>query len=272
MGERRDIYGARKDGMEVPLEIALNPVQTVDGQYVLCSVEDITTRKRQEDERVAMVSQLRSLNAELGRGLGEREVLLQEVHHRVKNNLQVISSLMSIQARSVEDANAAAALVECRTRVEAIALIHEKLYQSKDYAEVPFDIYVAELVENISEAIGSRMVSMIVEVEDFPLSVNKAIPCGLIINELVTNAMRHAFQPGVCGEIKVSMKQIPDRRVELVVADNGVGMDADAARPNSLGLHLVSTLVRQLRGDLDKTTNAGTQFSVTFPAHDEEQV
>ncbi len=271
MGER-DIYGATKDGLEVPLEIALNPVETAEGRFVLCSVEDITTRKRQEDERKAMVSQLRVLNAELGRGLGEREVLLQEVHHRVKNNLQVISSLMSIQARSVEDANACAALLECRTRVEAISLIHEKLYQSKDYAEVPFDVYVSELVANIADAIGTGLVRITADVENFPLSINRAIPCGLVINELVTNAMRHAFPPGSPGEIKVSMQRTANDRVELTVADNGVGMDDDAGRPNSLGLNLVSTLIRQLRGELSKTTDAGTTFRVTFPMHDEESV
>ncbi len=271
MGERSEIYGACKDGLEVPLEIALNPVETPDGKFVLCSVEDITIRKRQEDERTTMVLQLRRLNAELAKSLGEREVLLQEVHHRVKNNLQVISSLINIQVRNVADSSAIAALMECKTRVEAISLIHEKLYQSDDYAEVPFANYVNELVDNISEAIGTPMIRISVDVDDFSLNVNKAIPCGLVINELVTNAVRHAFEPDTTGRISVSLRRTTGNQVALSVSDDGAGMVPDAGRPNSLGLHLVSTLVRQLRGELEITTDEGTRFTVTFPTTNDSE-
>ena len=207
--------------------------------------------------------------AELRAALKEREVLLQEVHHRVKNNLQVISSLISMQVRSLPRHAGRDALEECRTRVQAIALIHEKLYQSRDYARVPFSEYARSLAGNVFEAAGvaPESVSLELAIEDVVLAVDKAIPCGLILNELMTNALKHAFRNGQSGTIRVELTSVGGGELRLVVADNGVGLPAglDLERTPSLGLQLVRMLAQQLGAGLEVEASGGTIFRLTVP-------
>jgi PAS domain S-box-containing protein len=240
---------------------------------------DITAEKMSLLEREHLLYELKSLNAELEQrvesrtaelsaALKEREVLLQEVHHRVKNNLQVISSLINIQMRQMSDQRARAALEECRTRIAAIALIHEKLYQTKDYASVPFSEYARNLAANIFHATGISPSSIVlkVDIERILLPVDKAIPCGLILNELITNALKHAFPDNRSGSIHVELRASGGRML-LAVEDDGIGMPAgfDTTRSKSLGMQLVSTLVRQLDGELSTIREHGTSFRITFP-------
>jgi len=205
--------------------------------------------------------------SELTASLREREVLLQEVHHRVKNNLQIISSLINMHVRKLDDTASRDALEECQTRVLAIALIHEKLYQSRDYARVPFSEYVRSLVLNVFHTTGVApgAVQLQTSIDHLAVPVDKAIPCGLLLNELITNALKHAFKDGRRGVLQVELFRA-GARVHLVVSDNGVGLPAgfDVQRSGSLGLQLVSTLAEQLDASLTITSRGGARFEVAF--------
>lgn len=274
MGGGRELFGLRSDGTEIRIEIGLNPLTTPEGSFVLSSVADITERMRTEEERERLLDRLTSVNAALTRSLSEREVLLQEVHHRVKNNLQVISSLINMQVRKLKTRGAETdALLECQTRVQAIAMIHEQLYQSKDYARVPFSNYVRSLATSVFDALevsgfgpSRGAVSLHLSIDDVAISVDRAIPCGLILNELITNALKHAFPLGRRGEVHVELKRQSGRRLMLVVRDDGVGLSdrVDIHRANSLGLQLVRTLAEQLDANLEVTSEAGASFSLSF--------
>jgi two-component sensor histidine kinase len=169
----------------------------------------------------------------------------------------------------VTDVPTRGALQECQTRVQAIALIHEKLYQSKDYSRVPFSEYARSLAANIFQATGVSPASTTLgmDIETMSLAVDKAIPCGLILNELMTNALKHAFPAGRKGTIQVTLRKSSVGEVALSVADDGIGLPSsfESERSNSLGMHLVSTLVRQLDGRLEITRSGGARFDVTFP-------
>jgi PAS domain S-box-containing protein len=230
---------------------------------VYATFNDITARKRAED-------QLRA-------SLNEKVVLLQEIHHRVKNNLQVISSLLDMQAMRTSDPLAVQVLQDSQNRVRAMALVHEKLYRSQDLSSIDIAEYIHGVTSYLLGAYGqhARGASLNVQIDDVALNLDMAIPCGLIINELVTNALKYAFPPDEGrrpagdkqDEIRVELRAQDDSRLALVICDNGVGLppDLDMKSPQSLGLRLVSMLTQQLRGKLELDRNGGTTFTITFP-------
>ena len=201
--------------------------------------------------------------------LREKEVLLKEIHHRVKNNLQVISSLLNLQASHLSDPEARKIFGESRNRVHTIALVHEKLYGSSDLSQIQFEEYVQTLVSNLCQSLDAaeRDISPIVEIRGIRLPVDLAIPCGLIINELVTNSLKHAFPNKRGGRIEVVLRRDGPDRLELMVRDDGIGLPSglDPRKAPSFGLDLVYTLAEQLRAIVDVRRDPGTAFSFVFP-------
>lgn len=270
----------RKDGSQFWANVWITAIRSTNGILLGFGkvTQDMTERRRGEQERAALLDQrglnagleerVRERTAELTTALKEREVLLQEVHHRVKNNLQVISSLINMQARKLATGSGRDALEECQARVQTIALIHEKLYQSRNYAGVPFSEYARGLAANVFHATGISPtdISLDLAIEDLTLAVDKAIPCGLVLNELITNALKHAFPNGRPGTIRVELSLLEGGRLRLAVKDDGVGLPEgiDIQKAESLGLQLVCTLAEQLDAELVIKNQGGASFELTF--------
>lgn len=205
--------------------------------------------------------------------LTEKEVLLKEVHHRVKNNLQVISGLLNLQAHHITDEAGREIYRESQNRIITMSLIHEELYQARDLAHVDFASYIEGLTGNLfgSYAARSGHVTLDLATESVDLVVDTAIPCGLIINELVSNALKHAFPDGREGRISVRFSRMEDGRYQLVVEDDGVGLPdvSDIRKHRSLGMQLVTVLAEQLGADLVISPGPGATFTLTFSEYRE---
>lgn len=196
-----------------------------------------------------------------------KEVLLQEIHHRVKNNMQIISSLIKLQSQYVMDEKALELFKSTQNRINSMAAIHEKLYPSKDLARVDVADYVQDLAGYLFSIYGidPKTIKLNVNIKDVFLDIDTAIPSCLIINELVSNSMKHAFPKGKKGEIKVAMHPLKGKEVELIVSDNGIGIpeDVDFRNTESLGLHIVSLLAEdQLHGKIKLKRNKGPEFQI----------
>ena len=200
--------------------------------------------------------------------LEEKEVLLKEIHHRVKNNLQVISSLLNLQSNIVGDEKVEEMFRESRNRVRSMALSHEQLYQSEGLARVDFGRYIRDLAGTLFRSYGAdpAAVRLTVDVADVSLALDTAIPCGLMVNELVSNCLKHAFPDGGAGEILIRLVSDDDARHTLAVRDNGVGFpeDTDHRTSPTLGLQLVSSLADQLGGTIELDRSEGTEFRISF--------
>jgi two-component sensor histidine kinase len=209
-----------------------------------------------------------ALQERLRESLAEKEVLLREVHHRVKNNLQLISSLINLQLAVVPTGAARTALQECQGRIHAVAVVHDAIYSARDYARVPIAEYARGLASSVFHALGAvpRDVSLELEIGDLQLPVDRAIPCGLILNELLTNALKHAFPNGRPGVVRVVVDELADERLRMRVIDNGVGLPAGFVPEHcsSVGMQVLSALVEQLDATLEVSTQNGTCFTLTL--------
>jgi len=221
--------------------------------FILIIASDITATKQFEKE--------------LKDSIREKEVLLQEIHHRVKNNMQIISSLMNIQTRYLDDEESINVLKESQNRVKSMAIIHEKLYRSKDFSKIYFIDYIENLVWDLfySYSVKKGTIEPVLDIDDIKLNIETSVPCGLIITELVSNSLKYAFPDNQNGEIFVSLK-IRGDEYELIIRDNGIGFpdNIDFRSTDSLGLQLVNSLTDQIDGKIEMKNDNGTEFKIIF--------
>ncbi len=242
----------RKDQTLIDVSVLASPIVIGGKQVGTYGIyRDITERKKTEEQ--------------IKNSLKEKEILLQEIHHRVKNNMQIISSLLNLQSRHIKNKQSLELFKSSQNRVKSMALIHERLYQSKDFNRIDVADYVRGLINHlfITFGINKEVISLKINIKNLFLNVDTAIPCGLIINELVSNSLKHAFPDGKKGEIKISMHPVSTNEIELVVSDNGVGMpeEMELKSTSSLGLNLVNMLVEdQLHGEIQLDKKGGTIF------------
>ncbi len=246
-----------KSGKTIWVNMTMSLIRDAAGkpQSFIGIIENITERKKAEEE--------------IERSLREKELLLKEIHHRVKNNLQIISSLLNLQSEAIRDSEDRSLFRDSQDRIRSMALIHEKLYQTDDFAHVDFQQYLKSLLASLFRSYRLPQVACVEHIEDIRLNIDAAIPCGLIVNELVTNALKHAFPDGQAGEVCVAFFRNSEGRLVLEVSDNGVGMPAstDAEMKEQLGLELVSILTKQIDGQLAVEHGhgtTGTTFRISF--------
>jgi PAS domain S-box-containing protein len=249
------LTGRHQNGRTFPIEVSLSHTETQDGLLSMCFINDITERKQAEQHVRA--------------SLAEKEVLLREIHHRVKNNLQIISSLLDLQSSHILDKETLQVLRESQNRVRSMALIHEMLYQAEGFARIDFAAYVDRVGHHLFNSfdLRGRSIKLNVEISPIKFNLDTAMTCGLILNELISNCLKHAFPQKQVGQIRVAVQtDLPDQ-YQLIVQDNGVGLPGTEALQQSatIGLKLVETLVSKLKGKLTIDRHEGTTFVIHFP-------
>lgn len=258
-GKQRSHYEmvhVRRDGTQLDASVTTSTVLDYQARVIGIAqiLRDLSDQKRVEKQ--------------LRQSLDEKEVLLREIHHRVKNNLQVISSLLNLQSTNRTSAAARDVLLDSQNRIGSMALVHQLLYQSNDVGRIDFSEYIRTLVARLVDTynVGPDRVTTSVNAVPISLDIDRAIPCGLVLNELVTNALTHAFPEGHAGHLAVTLESIDDT-IMLTVKDDGVGLppELDIATSSTFGLRIAHTLARQLDGELTVTRNSGTTARIVFP-------
>jgi len=247
----------KKDGSLFDVSATISPIKDAVGNVVAFAgiSRDITQRKKAE--------------AEIRHSLKEKETLLREIHHRVKNNMQIISSLLRLQSKYIKNKDDVEIFKESHNRISSMALIHEKLYQSRDFTNIDFKVYVRDLVKGLFLSYGTdeNLIKLKISVDSVPIGIDSAIPCGLIINELITNSLKYAFPDSRNGEINICMSVEGEGEFELIVGDNGIGMPGgiDFEKTDTLGLHLIKILAEnQLHGEITHDRKNGIEFKIKF--------
>jgi PAS domain S-box-containing protein len=240
MGERSDVFGRKKDGSVFPAEVSISKAVSNQRVVSIAVIRDVSERRKKEEK--------------IESSLREKELLLEEVHHRVKNNLQIISSLLNLQIDALGEGPGSEAIQDAQSRVKSIALIHESLYRSHDFAKIVFFEYLGELAQNLLLSTGMlHRVDVEVEPSNETLELDKAVPSGLIVNELITNSLKHAFPRDSKGLIQIRFKAQENNEFLLEVEDNGRGLpeDLDILQSKTLGIQLVTNLTAQLEGNIE---------------------
>ena len=246
----------RRNGELLSANVTVSLVRDANDNpnYFVAVFEDITERKEYERQ--------------LEESITEKEVLLKEVHHRVKNNMQVISSILNLQSSYISDESALGILRESQDRIKSMSFVHESLYQSKTLSEVNFAEYIQNIARNLYHSYGRPQggINLDFNLEEIYLNLDTSIPCGLIINEVVSNSLKYAFEGRDKGVIRIELGKLSDGRLKLIVSDDGIGLPADFDIENaeSLGLQLVTTLVTQITGELEIDVSSGTKFNIVF--------
>ena len=246
--------GVKKDGTVIDVGVLGGRILHEGRPAIQGCLIDIT-------DRIRTVEQIRS-------ALKEKEVLLREIHHRVKNNMQIISSLLNLQATQLKDKKDLFLFKETQNRIRSLALVHEKLYQSKNLAMIDFAEYIRSLITYLWQffMIDSETIRLHLELEEAYFDINTAIPCGLIVNELVSNILRHAFPVGRKGEARIVLARAGGNKWMLVVQDDGIGFpeNLDFRKSETLGMQIVTMLVQQLDGTIELEREEGTTFKIVF--------
>lgn len=241
-----------KEGELIPVESSYRVFQLHGEPVVIAVSRDITERKIAEEK--------------IKKSLEEKELLLKEIHHRVKNNLMIISSLLNLQSQTVDDERSRDSFKDIQNRARSMALIHEKLYQSTDLKRIDFGEYIRTLATELFHTYASTQhIKLLMDVEKVFVDINTAIPLGLIINEIITNSLKHGFPNGKEGEIRVELHSINDS-CEFKVKDDGIGFpeNLDFRNTDSLGLQLVNSLTQQIDGEINMEVDHGTEFIINF--------
>ncbi len=250
-----ELYNRKKSGELYWESVSISPVRDTRDviTHFVAVKEDVTERRRAEDQIKA--------------SLKEKEILLQEIHHRVKNNLQVIISLLSLQSKDIKDQKVLKMFKESQDRVHSISLVHEGIYRSKDLAHIKLEGYVRKLTSDLlkSYKVNEGIITLKIDVEDMSIGIDTSIPCGLIINELLSNSLKHAFPEKRKGEIDIKIRKAGDSEIEMIFSDNGIGMPEgfDFKNPSGFGFRMIIDLVEyKLMGRIDHIRGKSSAPSV----------
>lgn len=254
-----------KSGDDVHLSFTAMLLYDKEGRVTgtIGTADDITERKDADEAQ-------RQAEKEIKASLKEKEILLKEIHHRVKNNLQIISSLLKLKSENIKSKKVAEVLSECQNCIKSMVIVHEKFHRSDNLSKINFKEYIYEIANHLVRTYypnNTDKVSLIFDVEDVSLGINVAIPCGLVLNELISNSLKHAFPAGRRGQINISMRNYDENIIKLVVKDNGIGIpkDFDLANVKTLGVYLIFGIVKkQLQGKIEYNRSTGTIANITF--------